>query len=169
MRASAVLLLGIALLGGAPSSWAQSVGDRAKLNHVELFDGSRFDPKSVEGKPTLIYFWASWCPICYREMPNVEKHYQKFRDRGFNVIAINFRDERANAIAMLEQVKPITFPVGIINDEWKQDYPKIYYTPTWFLVDRKGVIRKIIIGTEVITAGWFDGLEGELKKVLDEK
>ena len=67
------------------SAQAQNVGEKAKLSNVELFDGSKFDAKSEEGKPTVIYFWASWCPICHSEMPNIEKHYQTFKDRGFNV------------------------------------------------------------------------------------
>ncbi len=46
--------------------------------------------------------------------------------------------------------------------------PKIYGTPTWFLVDRNGVIRKVIVGREIITGGWGDGLKGELGKVLAE-
>jgi thiol-disulfide isomerase/thioredoxin len=145
---------------------AQVVGDRAKLNHLELFDGSKFEPKSIEGKPTLIYFWASWCPICYSEMPNIEKHYRAFKDKGFNVLGINFRDKRENAIAMLERVKPITFPVGIINDDWRSDYPRIHGTPTWFLLDQQGVIRKVVVGKQTITGGWLDGLKGEVEKLL---
>jgi len=68
-----------------------------------------------------------------------------------------------------ESVKPISFPVGRTNDDWQSDYPKIYGTPTWFLVDRNGVIRKVIVGREIITGGWGDGLKGELGKVLAEK
>jgi thiol-disulfide isomerase/thioredoxin len=148
---------------------AQQVGEKAKLSHVALFDGSRFEPKTIAGKPTLIYFWASWCPICYNEMPHIEKHYQAFKDKGFNVLAINFRDKKQDAERMLERVKPITFPVGVINDEWREDYPRIHGTPTWFLLDHQGVIRKVVIGKQTITGGWFDGLKGDLEKLLPKE
>lgn len=148
---------------------AQTVGEKAKLNHVDLFDGTRFDPKSIEGKPTLIYFWASWCPLCRKEMTSLEKRYQTYKDKGFTIVAINFRDKTESAKALIESVKPISFPIGSINDSWKSDYPKLYGTPTWLLLDKKGVIRKVVVGQEVINGGWFDGLESDLKKVLAEE
>lgn len=102
-------------------------------------------------------------------MPEIEKHYQMFKDKGFKVVAINFRDEPAPARRMIEDVKPITFPVGTINDEWRSDYPNLKGTPTWFLLDGQGTIRKVIEGQQVITGGWLDGLKGELRKMLPEK
>jgi thiol-disulfide isomerase/thioredoxin len=147
---------------------AQTVGEKAVLNHVDLFDGMRFNPKTTEGKPTLVYFWASWCPICRQELPILEKRFQTYKDKGFNIIAINFRDKPDKARAMIDSIKPISFPVGTINDNWRSDYPKINATPTWILLDKKGIVRKVVVGQEVITGGWRDGLEDELKKVLAE-
>lgn len=164
MRMNVVLVLLCILTIG--SVQGQEVGEKAKLKHVVLFDGTKFEPTSVDGKPTLIYFWASWCPICYNEMHQIEKHYQTFKDKGFNVLAINFRDKRADAERMLERVKPITFPVGVINEEWRNEYPRIHGTPTWFLLDQQGVIRKVVIGKQTITGGWFDGLKGDLERLL---
>ena len=158
-----------ALVLGLSNAYAQVVGEKAKLSHVELFDGNRFDPKSIEGKPTLVYFWASWCPFCRREMSLLEKYYQSYKAKGFEIGAINFRDKPENARKLIDLVKPITFPVGTINDDWKSDYPKIHATPTWMLLDRKGIIRKVIEGQEVITGGWFEGLESDLKKIVAEE
>lgn len=70
--------------------------------------------------------------------------------------------------SLIESVKPISFTVGTINDDWRRDYPNLYGTPTWMLLDRKGVIRKLVVGQEVITGGWLDGLEVDLKKVVAE-
>ena len=147
---------------------AQTVGEKAKLSHVDLYDGTRFDPKLIEGKPTLVYFWASWCPFCRRELPMLEKRFQVYKDKGFNVIAINFRDEPAKAKALIDAVRPISYLVGDINENWRSDYPKLHGTPTWMLLDKKGIIRKVVMGREVITGGWLDGLEDDLKKVVAE-
>jgi thiol-disulfide isomerase/thioredoxin len=148
---------------------AQAVGDKAKLNNIVLFDGSKFDPQSVAGKVTLLYFWASWCPICRNEMPVVQKHFVTYRDQGFMVVGINFRDKEENAKALLRQMAPIDFPVGAINDEYRSDYPKLHGTPTWYLIDRNGTIRKIVVGQETITGGWFDGLKKDLEAALAAK
>lgn len=72
---------------------AQTVGEKAKLNSVELFDGTRLDPATLAGKPTLVYFWASWCPRCRNEMKSLEKHYKSYKDKGFTIVAVNFRDK----------------------------------------------------------------------------
>jgi thiol-disulfide isomerase/thioredoxin len=157
----------LAIASGAV--WAQAVGEAAKLDSVKLFDGSQFDPEMVKGKVTLLYFWASWCPICRREMPTIQKHYLTYKDQGFTVLAVNFRDKEENARKLLLEVAPIDYPVATINDDYRSDYPKLYGTPTWYLIDRKGTIRKMIIGQEVITGGWFDGMKKELETALAEK
>lgn len=145
---------------------AQAIGETAKLNSVQLFDGSQFDPQIVKGKVTLLYFWASWCPICRREMPIIQKHFLNYRDRGFTVLAVNFRDKEENARKLLEEVAPIDYPVAKITDDYRSDYPKLHGTPSWYLIDRQGVIKKIIIGEQVINGGWFDGLKKELEAAL---
>jgi thiol-disulfide isomerase/thioredoxin len=166
---SFLVVLTLVLLMAPTLVQGQALGDKAKLNNVVLFDGSRFDPESITGKVTLLYFWASWCPICRKEMPVVQKHYVTYRDQGFTVLAINFRDKEENAKALLREVAPIDFPVGVINDEYRSDYPKLYGTPTWYLIDRSGVIKKVVIGEQTITGGWFDGLKKELEAALAKK
>ena len=147
---------------------AQAVGEPAKLNSIRLFDGSQFDAEIVKGKVTLLYFWASWCPICRTEMPTIEQHYLKYKDKGFTVLAVNFRDKEENARKLLLDVAPIDYPVATITDEYQRDYPKLYGTPTWYLIDRKGTIKKIVIGQQTITGGWFDGVKKELEAALAE-
>ena len=161
---SAALLFTVASYGAL----AQAIGEPAKLNSIKLFDGSQFDPEIVKGKVALLYFWASWCPICRKEMPTIEQHYLKYKDQGFTVLAVNFRDKEENARKLLLEVAPIDYPVATITDEYRSDYPKLYGTPTWYLIDRKGTIKKIVIGQQTITGGWFDGVKKELETALAE-
>jgi thiol-disulfide isomerase/thioredoxin len=165
---AAMFACSLLLLAYAPAH-AQTVGEKARISSFELFDGTKFDPKTIEGKPTLVYFWASWCPHCQTEMPVLQRHFQTYKDSGFTILAINFREKTDVARAFIERIRPIDYHVGSINDDWRSDYPKVHGTPTWMLIDRKGVIRKVQVGSMTITGGWFDALVSDLKRVIAER
>jgi thiol-disulfide isomerase/thioredoxin len=52
-------------------------------------DGVPFDLKDQRGKVLLVDFWATWCGPCMQEMPNIRQNYERYRDRGFNVVAVS--------------------------------------------------------------------------------
>jgi len=51
---------------------------------------------SLQGKQTLLMFWASWCGTCQAELPNVKALYEQHKAKGFQAVAIGFQDEEAN-------------------------------------------------------------------------
>src|SRR5262249_11201796 len=53
-----------------------------------LLGGTPFDPASVKGKVVLVDFWGSWCGPCRRELPTVKKVYQKYHDKGFEIVGV---------------------------------------------------------------------------------
>ncbi|MFM7109445.1 MAG: TlpA family protein disulfide reductase [Planctomycetaceae bacterium] len=60
-----------------------------------LLDGTAFDQKSLAGKVVLVDFWATWCGPCRAEVPNMKKEYEKYHDKGFEVVGISLDDDRA--------------------------------------------------------------------------
>jgi thiol-disulfide isomerase/thioredoxin len=133
------------LVTGAAS--AQSVGDNATLSDLTTFDGRTFKTEGLKGRPVLLYFWASWCPTCMKEMPLLKKTYSKYKDKGFEILAVSFRDEPAKSQAYFKG-QGFEFPGGPIDATYNANYPNLLGTPTWFLIDRNGVIRKKVVGSE---------------------
>lgn len=131
------------------SASAQSVGDTAVLSDVTTFDGATVKAETLKGRPVLLYFWASWCPVCQKEMPQLKGVYAKYKDKGFEILAVSFREDPAKSRAFFKD-RGFEFPAGPIDAAYNTNYPNLKGTPTWFLIDRDGVIRKKVVGSEEI-------------------
>ena len=57
----------------------------------------------AEGKLPLVDFWASWCPDCRKENPNVVAAYQKYHDQGFDVLGVSVDTEKEKWLAAIEK------------------------------------------------------------------
>ena len=66
-------------------------------------DGKTFKLSSLRGKYVLIDFWASWCGPCLREVPNVKKVYDKFHDKGFEILSVSLDDKKDNWVNAIEK------------------------------------------------------------------
>ena len=75
-------------------------------------DGSRVALSDYvkAGKYTLVDFWASWCPYCVKELPELKELYAKYKDRGFEVVGVAVRDEPADTEAAVKR-HGLTWPV----------------------------------------------------------
>jgi thiol-disulfide isomerase/thioredoxin len=63
---------------------------------LTTLDGKTITKASLQGKPTLLMFWASWCGTCQHELPNVKALYEQHKAKGLQAVAIGFQDEEAN-------------------------------------------------------------------------
>ena len=108
-------------------------------------DGTRFDLDRYHGNVVVINFWATWCPPCVEEMPELEKLRQRVRSRGFEVLAVNMAEPK-QSVRDFATVVDVSFPLlldvnGTAVREWG-----VYALPTSFLVNTQGQVTHAIVG-----------------------
>jgi peroxiredoxin len=100
--------------------------------------GKTWNLKDLRGKVVLLNFWATWCPPCRKEMPDLEALYLKFKDKdpGFVVLAIS--DEDAAKVIPFLGERNITYPVLLDPGRKVNELFQIEGIPKSFVYDRSG-------------------------------
>src|SRR5882762_4870715 len=95
------LLLCALLLAFTPLVTAQADVDQTKPLDlaVTAVDGSKIDLSKLRGKVVLIDFWATWCPPCREEVPNVVAAYQKYHGQGFEIVGVSLDQDKDAMLA----------------------------------------------------------------------
>ncbi len=139
-------LLGLGLTGCGSSNQApQSV--------FVLLDGSTLTTRDLLGKVTLVNFWATTCVSCVQKMPALVDTYQRFRERGFETIAVAMQHDPPDWVANFASTRQLPFRVALDNTgEIARDWGDVRLTPTTYVVDKRGRIAKRYLGDPNITA-----------------
>lgn len=95
-------------------------------------------------KPVVVDFWASWCPNCRRDMPNLNRFYEKYKDK-VEVIGVNLR-ESESTVGNFIASKSIAFPIAFDPRGQASNAFGIQYTNTHFLIDIDGNLVRTIPG-----------------------
>jgi peroxiredoxin len=98
--------------------------------------GKTWNLKDLRGKVVLLNFWATWCPPCRKEMPDLEALYLKFKDQGLVVLAIS--DEDAAKVSPFLAERNITYPVLLDPGRKVNEQLEIDGIPKSFIYDRGG-------------------------------
>lgn len=134
--------------GGGGASHA-TAGYEAPDFELETVDGGSVRLKDLRGKKVLVNFWATWCPPCKAEMPQIQEAYEEHKhgDDDFEVIAINatVSDDDAGVPAFVE-LMGLTFHVAYDRDGAVMKKYNVPGLPTSFFIDEKGIIRKVHSG-----------------------
>jgi peroxiredoxin len=122
----------------------------AAMKNLEADDRSRQDAdftltdltgmkchlRALAGKVVLVNFWATWCPPCRKELPDLEALYQRFRSQGFVILAIS--DEDAAKVKPFVAQQKLTYPVLLDPGRKVNELFHVEGIPKSFVYDRGG-------------------------------
>jgi len=104
-------------------------------------------PEDLRGQVVLVKFWATSCRTCIKQMPDTVAHYQTYRDRGFETIAVAMQYDPANYVINFVAQQHLPFKVVVDgNGSIARAFGEVMLTPTAFLIDRQGRIIKRYLG-----------------------
>jgi peroxiredoxin len=98
--------------------------------------GTAWRLKGLQGKIVVVNFWATWCPPCRKEMPDLESLYQQFQKRGLVILAVS--DEDASAVRPFIAEREFSYTVLLDPDGRVKSLFHVVRIPQTFIYDRSG-------------------------------
>jgi peroxiredoxin len=132
------LALGTAASHGASAPVAPARG--APDFTLPTLGGPNLRLQEQRGRVVLVNFWATWCGPCRVEMPHLNRLYDKYRDAGFVLLAVNI-DEDPKTAASLAAKLGMRFPVLLDTDKKVSRLYDLSAMPSTMLIDRDGQVR----------------------------
>lgn len=115
-----------------------------ELNLQDL-SGASVSLEKYRGSVVLVNLWATWCPPCREEMPTLQAFYEKYKDDGFVLIAID-QEETQEIVQPFVNEFGLTFPVWLDLEYEAQRKFNTMNLPSSYVIDREGVVRLMWIG-----------------------
>jgi thiol-disulfide isomerase/thioredoxin len=137
-----------------------ALGKPVELQFMAV-DGREVDLAKMKGKVVLIDFWATWCPPCVAEVPDVVAAYDKLHSKGFEIIGVSL-DKDKNSLTQFVASQKMAWPQFFDGQYWQNKYARqfgIESIPAMWLLDKKGNLRDM--------NGRLD-LGGKVEKLLAE-
>ncbi|MDE2289933.1 MAG: TlpA family protein disulfide reductase [Burkholderiales bacterium] len=127
-----------------------------------LLSGQKITTAELRGKVYLVNFWATSCATCIKEMPDMIRTYEKFKDKDFEFIAVAMQYDPPQYVINYTQSRHLPFKVALDPDgSLERRFYNVQMTPTTFLVDKKGRILKRFLGEP-----GFPALHGLIERAL---
>ncbi len=121
-------------------------GRRAAVSNLRFasLDGKPWALADYRGKVVLVNFWATWCPPCRMETPDLVRVYLDYRDRGFTAAGVSMDEDGPEAVRQFVEEYHIPYPVLLPGDS---DFAATVSTlPTSLLIDKYGRIARSYSG-----------------------
>jgi thiol-disulfide isomerase/thioredoxin len=130
-------------LGGSMDG--AQVGQAAPEFVATSADGKELRLADLRGQVVLVNFWATWCGPCRAEMPDLDSVYQEYKDRGFVLVGMNYREGPEDVAKFTKDLR-VNFPIGLDPDGAIAGQYRVRGFPSSYFIDREGRISEVRIG-----------------------
>jgi peroxiredoxin len=154
-----LLFLFLCLAAGAAHAQPE-VGDRIPAFDTELLDGRTLPAKALAKRPLLVVVWASWCPVCRKELPELQKLYDRHKAAGLEILALSIDAGSIEAEDFWQEHR-YSFPVAMRSARHAEIFGASRTPPRLFLIGRDGRLAFRHVG-----AIGYAQLEAALKPLL---
>lgn len=131
---------------GKASGPAPKIGNVAPDFRVQALDGEYYNLSDFRGQPVWINFWASWCPPCRAENPDIQAVYEAKKADGLVVLGVAIGEEDGAVRGYVERTG-LTFLNGLDRSTDIAATYRIVGIPTHYFIDRDGILREWRIGS----------------------
>lgn len=109
--------------------------------------GQKIALKELRGKPVIVTFWATDCPSCIKEIPDLIDLYTRYHASGLDMIAVAMSYDPPNHVLDMTKAQQLPYPVALdLTSELAQAFGGIMFTPSTFLIAPDGSVLKKEIG-----------------------
>jgi len=124
------------------------VGNLAPDFELKNVEGNSIKLSSLKGKKVILNFWASWCPPCRQEMPDMAKFYVDQKDKGIEILAVDLTNTEKSRedVTNFMRANSITFPVVLDENGKVSQLYNVASIPASFIIDSQGVIQRELVG-----------------------
>ncbi|MGA9289936.1 MAG: redoxin domain-containing protein [Anaerobacillus sp.] len=146
----------------ADPSVGTEINDKAADFTLTTLDGKEVSLSDYKGKPVFLNFWATWCPPCKEEMPDIQS-FSDVHGEDVTVISVNFTKFEPNkkAIPTFVESNHLQFPI-LMDREGKvgENLYQVISMPTSFMIDSEGIIREKRVGPLTLEdmESWLDNV-----------
>jgi cytochrome c biogenesis protein CcmG, thiol:disulfide interchange protein DsbE len=138
----------VSVLVLSPLAHALDTGSKApnfSLGVIKNTPAKKINLVDYKGKVVYVDFWASWCGPCQRSFPVLEKIRTKYKNQGFEVLAVNMDENVEDANGFLAKY-PVSFPIAHDPAGKIGDLYQLKGMPSGYIVDRKGFVSYVVVG-----------------------
>ena len=113
---------------------------------LKRLHGDEINLEDLKGKTVLLHFWATWCKPCIKEIPTMEKFYNTFKDKKFEILAVSIDRGNIKGVESFVKMNGMTFPVLLDQEQTVRKKYFINGLPTSYLIDDEGKLKGFISG-----------------------